>query len=108
MASPEDQRESERFPANESSTCTFLSPVLEDFPAAKFKNISTNGVGLIVSQSLSAGLLLAVKLVNPSKKFAKTILVRVAHCTPLAGGTFLVGGTLDAPLTYEELCNFVM
>jgi hypothetical protein len=34
--------------------------------------------------------------------------VRVAHCTAQPGGAFLVGGVLDVPLTYEELCIFVM
>jgi hypothetical protein len=82
--------------------------VLEDFPPVKLKNISKQGIGLIASQSLSPGLLLTVTLVNPAKSFTKNVMVRVAHCTAQPGGAFLVGGVLDVPLTYEELCIFVM
>jgi hypothetical protein len=53
-------------------------------------------------------MLLVIKLVNSDKKFTKTMLVRVVHATPQASGTFLVGGTLETPLTYEELCALVM
>jgi hypothetical protein len=57
---------------------------------------------------VEAGVLLAVKLANPVKNVTKTMLVRVTHVTPQPGGAFLIGGTLDTPLTYEELCVFVM
>ena len=42
------------------------------------------------------------------KKFSKTTLFRVVHTTPQPGGVYLIGGDFDTPLTYEELCNFVM
>ncbi len=53
-------------------------------------------------------MLLAVKLANPVKNITKTLLVRIAHVTPQPGSSYLIGGTLDSPLTYEELCLFVM
>lgn len=108
MTDPKEKRAAERFPIGANVACTFASPVLEDFGPVKMKNISTHGVGFISPQFLDVGMLLAVKVVNPAKKFAKTLLVRVVHVTAQAGGTFLVGGTLDAALTYEELCMLVM
>ena len=103
-----EKREAERFPVAASTACAFVSPVLEDFGPIRIKNVSTHGIGLVTSYPLQVGLLLAIKLVNPAKNFTKTMLVRVAHVTPLAGGMQLVGGSLDSPLTYEELCMFVM
>ena len=104
----QDKRVAQRFPVNSNVTCSFASPVLEDFGPVKIKNLSTHGVGLIAPETLAVGMLLVVKLVNPAKKFSKTALIRVVHVTPQSGGMCLVGGNLDTPLTYEELCVFVM
>jgi PilZ domain len=108
MADYNEKRATERFPVGGHVTCAFASPVLEDFGPVKIKNISTTGVGLIAPQVLDPGMLLAIKLVNPAKKFSKTALARVVHVTPQAGETYLVGCNLDTPLTYEELCILVM
>jgi hypothetical protein len=108
MAEGSERRGAERFPVNNDTACTFLSPVLEDFPPVRIQNISNSGIGLIVSDRLAAGMLLAVGLANPTRSFAKTVMVRVVHVTPQAGGTFLVGGSFETPLTYEELRSMVM
>jgi hypothetical protein len=80
---------------------------VENFGAARIKNISNEGIGVIVSKKVDAGTLLAVNLVNRARTFNKTVIVRVAHVTP-AGGGFLIGGTFQTPLTYEELRTMVM
>ena len=103
-----DRRAVERFPVNADSGCDFVSPVLEDFGPAKIKNISTDGIGLLMSHHLKPGLLLTINVVNRSKPFAKTMLVRVMHVTPETTGVFLVGGKFVTPLTYQELCTLVM
>ena len=108
MAFEKEQREFERMSVNDGTACILASPVLEDFGPVRIKNLSLAGIGLITPQSLSVGLLLAVKIANPAKKISKTMLARVAHVTPQAGDTFLVGCVLDTPLTYEELCAYVM
>ena len=106
--SEKDRRAAERFPVSSNTACNFMSPVVEDFGPVRIKNVSTDGIGLIVGRKVEAGQLVAVSLVNPTQKFAKTVLVRVAHITPQAGGSFLVGGTFNSPLTYEELRALVM
>lgn len=108
MVDPKDRRSAERFPVNAHTACNFLSPVLEDFGPVRIKNVSTEGIGLMVAHKLEPGLLLAVGLANEDKSFAKTVLVRVAHVTPQPGGTYLVGGTFEIPLTYDELRTLVM
>lgn len=108
MAEGSERRVAERFPVTSDTVCTFLSPVLEDFPPGRIKNVSSDGIGMILTEKVSAGLLLAVTLANPSRGFAKTMMVRVVHVTPQPGGTYLVGGTFETPLTYEELRCMVM
>ena len=108
MAGYEEKRAAERFPVNPQSTCDFASPVLEDFGPAKIRNVSTDGIGLTISQQVASGMLMAINLKNPAKKFSKTMLVRVIHVTPQPGGTFIMGGSFVTPLSYEELCLLVM
>ena len=104
---PKDRRESERFPVNADAACTFVSPVAEDFGAARVRELSMEGVGLLTARRIQPGTLLAVSLANPAKGFARTLLVRVVHVTPLTGG-WLVGGTFETPLTYQEMTALVM
>ena len=107
MAQDKDKREAERFPVSANMACVFASPVAETIGPVKIKNVSNTGIGLISSKKVDADTLLAVKVENAAKKFTKTLLVKVVHVTPQPGG-FLIGGALDPPLTYEELCAFVM
>jgi hypothetical protein len=107
MAERGERRATERFPAGPGATCEFVSPVAEDFGPAKIKNVSLEGVGLLLSRPVEAGELLAVTLANPSKGFAKTVLVRVVYAQAQHGGC-IVGGNFETPLTYEELTALVM
>jgi hypothetical protein len=108
MASSVERRTAERFRVGTNAVCAFASPVLEDFGPLKLLNISINGVGFISTEKLPEKILLAAKLQNVATKFSKTLLVRVVHVTPQPDGTHLVGGTLDTPLTYDELRQFVL
>src|SRR5258708_1152249 len=107
MTSPIDKRTAQRFPVATNPPSAFSSPGLEDFSPVKLVNISLNGVGLKSTEKLPEKILLTIKLQNVATKFSKTLLVRVIHVTPQPGGTYLVGGTFDTPLTYDELRQFV-
>jgi hypothetical protein len=107
MADPADRRASERFQVTGDTTCSFVSPVVEDFGPARIKNISMDGIGLLMTRRVEAGSMVAVTLTNPAKNFVKTVLVRVAHATPQPGGC-LVGGTFSTPLSYQDLTAMVM
>jgi hypothetical protein len=108
MSEPTDRRAAERLLTSPEASCSFLSPVVEDFGPAKIKNISTDGVGLLMSRRVETGTLLAMTLSNPTRGFTKTVLVRVAHVTAAQPGNWLVGGTFNLPLTYQELTALVM
>jgi hypothetical protein len=107
MAEPAERRAVERYPVNAEASCPFVGPVSEGLGTAKIKDLSMQGVGLIMSRRVEPGSLLAVTLSNAAKGFRKTVLVRVAHATPVPGGC-LVGGTFDTPLTYQEMSTLVL
>jgi hypothetical protein len=102
-----DRRASERMLVNASSACTFASPVAEDFPPVRIRDLSMEGIGLIMTRKVELNSLLAVVLTNAQKNFSKTLIVRVMHVTAQSG-TWLVGGIFSPPLTYDEFKNFVM
>jgi hypothetical protein len=108
MSEPSDRRAAERFPVNQDTACSFVSPVDENFGPARIKNVSTSGVGLVLSKKVDVGALLAVGVNNKAKNFARNLLVRVVHVTEQSKGSYLVGGTFQTPLTYEELVALVM
>jgi hypothetical protein len=87
-------------PVTADTSCVFVSPVFENFGPAKIKNVSMDGIGLVLSRRLEPGALLAVSLSNAARNIARTMLVRVVHVTP-EQGVYLVGGEFTTPLTYE-------
>lgn len=107
MPDPRDRRASERMAVNAATTCGFAGPVAEDHGPAKIRDVSMEGIGLLLMKQVAIGTLMAIVLSNPAQKLNKTMLVRIAHVTAVHGG-FLVGGTFSEPLTYQELCALVM
>lgn len=108
MPEPTDRRAAERMPVSKTTQCNFVAPLGPDFGPSRIANVSTSGIGLIVLKKVEVGSLLSVSVANPPSNFARTFVVRVAHVTPQAGGTFLVGAQFEPPLTYEEFKGLVM
>lgn len=102
-----DRRAAERFPVTAGTTCPFASPVVEDFGPVRVRNVSMDGIGLLLARRVEVGTLLAIGLANPARGFTKTVLVRVVHATAELTGC-VVGGSLVTPLTYQELTALVM
>jgi hypothetical protein len=107
MTGPNDRRAVERYPVSAGVTCPFLAPVAEGLGAAKVRDVSMQGIGLLLGRRVEPGTLLTVVLSNAAKGFSKTVLVRVVHATPQPGGC-LVGGTFETPLTYQEMSALVL
>ena len=107
MSESADRRAVERIAVTSGTSCSFISPVVEDFGAARIRDISLNGIGLVVARKLEVGTLLVIELVNQDHGFSRTMMVRVAHVTVVNGG-FLIGGEFTTPLTYQEFTTFVM
>jgi hypothetical protein len=106
MADSKDRRAAERMTVNAGTSCGFAGPV-EDFGTSKIRDVSMEGIGILMTRQVAVGTLLAVTIVNATQKLSKTVLVRVAHVTAVHGG-FLVGGTFTEQLTYQELTALVM
>ena len=104
---PRDRREAERFPVNADAACTFAAPVVENLGPTRIRNVSMSGIGLLTVRRVQPGTLLALSLANPAKGFARTVLVSVVHATPQSGG-WLLGGTFQTPLTYQEMTALVL
>lgn len=107
MAERQERRASERYPPNAEARCPFLSPVVEDFGHVIIQDVSMHGVGLLIRRRVEVGALLTIVLENPARNFSKTVLVRVAHVTTVAGG-FVVGGSFVTPLGYQEMTALVL
>ncbi len=107
MSESADRRAAERIAVTSGTLCSFISPVVENFGAARVRNISLNGIGVVVARKVEVGTLLVIELVNHARGFAKTMMVRVAHVTLVNGG-FLIGGEFATPLTYQEFTSLVM
>ena len=106
MADPKDRRAAERMAVNAGTSCGFVGAV-EDTGTSKIRDVSMEGIGILMTRQVAVGSLLAVTIVNQAQKLSKTVLVRVAHVTSVHGG-FLVGGTFSEQLTYQELTALVM
>src|SRR4051812_48065973 len=105
--SGQDRRASDRMAVTAATACAFASPVQENFPPVRVRDLSMEGIGLLMTQKVELNSLLAVVIANAQRNFTKTLLVRVIHVTQQTG-TWLIGGTFSPPLTYDEFKNFVM
>ena len=107
MADSTDRRAAERMVVNAGTGCSFAGLVSDDFGPVKIRDVSMNGIGVVVSKRVEVGALLVMTISQAAQRLSKTMLVRVAHVTPIHGG-FLVGGTFLEQLTYQELTALVM
>ena|GEM_PF-3592082 len=110
MTDSTDRRAAERLAVSAGTNCTFAGQVTEEIGPLKIRDVSMTGIGIMMSRRLEVGALLAISIAssaNAAYKFSKTLLVRVAHVTPVPGG-FLVGGSFLEPLTYQEFTSLVM
>jgi c-di-GMP-binding flagellar brake protein YcgR len=77
-------------------------PTNQVFPA-QVLNISANGIGLLVTQTLAAGGLLNVDLLDKNGQVARTMLACIVHTTMRAGGDYAIGCNFIRELSEEEL-----
>ena len=108
MPDGSDRRQSERFPVTADVTCDLAGRLIQELGAVRIKNVSMEGIGLIVGKAVAVGDVLAVVVANKTKGVSRTCLVRVVHATPQVGGSHLVGGTFETPLTYQELTTLIL
>jgi hypothetical protein len=91
-----------------NTQCQFAAPLVADLGEVRIENISMSGIALVLREKVEVGAVLAIGLRNALKGFDRVHLVHVAHVTARPGGSYVIGGTLDPPLTYQELSSLVM
>ena len=72
-----------------------------EFQRAWVLDISTKGVGLLMSRSFDPGVLVTIHLKGIKKTFE--LSARVVHSTPQSSGDWVVGCALFTPLCQDDL-----
>jgi PilZ domain-containing protein len=71
---------------------------------ATVRNISAEGIGLVVNRPFKPGMGLTIELPTDPKQIGKLVLVRVQHGRQLPGRKdWAIGGSFARKLTHEEL-----
>jgi hypothetical protein len=107
MTASTGRRVCSRFEVNGATSCSFAMPVVETPGKAKVREVSMDGVGLLLDRRVEVGSLLAVGLANQAKGVARTILVRVTEVTAGTSG-YSVSGSFLTPLSYQEMTALVL
>jgi len=85
-----------------------VAAIGDDFCLAKIRNISPEGVSLIVSRPVESGTVLSVDLIDTkTNRFSRTLEVRVIYAVEHPTGDWILGGTFSSKLTPEELQQFL-
>ena len=81
----------------------FGSSRQEDSWTAQLRDVSQTGIGLVVNRTFPPGTVLTVRLQTGSRKFSRTMLVRVKHSAAQANGDWVIGCTFVVKLKDDEL-----
>jgi hypothetical protein len=101
-ASP-DYRAWVRFPCDVATSCRPVRNLRPPEWPARVHNISANGIGLVVGQEFQPGAVLSVELPGQPRR---AVLACVVHATAQGEGEWLLGCSLSAELTADELRAF--
>ncbi|HTU90181.1 MAG TPA: PilZ domain-containing protein [Gemmataceae bacterium] len=102
-ASKGERRASVRLQSNAKGSCQSLSMQRETHWEATVRDISCQGIGLLLTRRFEPGALLAIELTEANEERKRLLLVRVARAVPQPEGRWLIGCTLANPLTEDEV-----
>jgi hypothetical protein len=106
-AGGKERRISVRRPVLETSK-RLVAAIGADFCLAKVRNISPEGISLVLARSIEAGTILAVDLIETkTNRFSRTLDVRVCWSVEHPSGDWIIGGAFAGELTAEELDYFL-
>jgi hypothetical protein len=74
------------------------------------RDVSQGGIGLVLRHRFEPGMRLDVEVRSPTGALLRTVVVRVAHATPVSAGgcpLWLLGCAFDQPLTAEEFQTLI-
>jgi hypothetical protein len=92
-----------RYKPCKQTPCQLSALAGEDFWQATLDNLSTTGAGLILNEVLDVGSFVFVEVSNAARIYARTLLARIIHITPIVDKSLLVGVEFTSELTEEEL-----
>jgi hypothetical protein len=98
-----DQRAWVRFPCDVRASFQFVKAVEPTTWSAQVVNMSANGLGLVVDESVDLGKLLNLELRAIQGDYTLGILACVVRHTPEADGRFTLGCNLIRELTDKEI-----
>jgi PilZ domain len=102
-STPDDARSWVRFPVNVTAVCQeAMAPNQPPWPV-QVLNISSSGIGMLVSRTVEPGTLLSLELHRNTEQAGHTILACVVHVTPQTDGRLALGCNFIRELTDEEL-----
>jgi hypothetical protein len=102
-----DQRKSVRIPCLETSK-RISAAIGDDFCLAKVRNISPEGISLVLGRAIETGQILAIDLIDTkTNRISRTLDLRVAWCIEHPSGDWILGGSFASRLTEEELNYFL-
>jgi c-di-GMP-binding flagellar brake protein YcgR len=106
QAVQEDRRVWVRYPADLETTYQPVSESDSRRLSARVRNISLNGINLLVNRPFTPGDLLSVELPRAGDSSPYTVLACVVHASPHGEGEWAVGCTFSRELGDEDLQTF--
>ena len=98
-----ERRASVRLQSSAKGACQSLSLERETGWEAAIRDISGNGIGLLLSRRFEAGASLAIEIPEAARGQKHLLLARVVRATLQSDGNWLVGCTLMSPLAEDEV-----
>jgi hypothetical protein len=100
---PDERRASVRYQSGAKGSCQTLSTGRESSWEAVVRNISTDGIGLLLGRRFEPGVLLAIDVADKNDGQTRLLLARVIHSTSRPEGGWLIGCCLLNTLTDDEV-----
>ncbi len=99
----DERRASVRYQSSAKGSCQTLSAGRESSWEAVIRNISTDGIGLLLGRRFEPGVLLALDVTDKIEGQVRLLLARVIHATARPEGGWLIGCCLLNTLTDDEV-----
>ena len=97
-----ERRASVRYRSSRKGSCQTLSAHRESCWEATVRDISPEGIGLLLPRRFEPGAVLSIELIDAREEQPRLLLARVVHATARPEGGWLVGCELVSPLSDEE------
>ncbi len=98
-----ERRASVRYQSNLKGSCQTLSAHRETSWEATVRDISPEGIGLLLNRRFEPRAVLSIELIDSRDERPRLLLARVIHATALPEGGWLIGCELVSPLSDEEV-----